>query len=197
MKWKYLQLDFHAVMLKLESVADIKETLCQFDWLELPIIDIGMSRAGGLLRDQVQTRCRYENTLDDDTVVQWVRFEQFDTNAQRLSAGVGHPLNDVKKSINTVYDRWEWCRGHLLVLESVRLYVGRIDQLGSGGHLAETIVLPAIESVGMLRSSPLKSDNYAPGLVGLWYQDAFGMDEAILPQIQRIDWKKRALSYGY
>lgn len=169
-----------------------------FDWGTLPIVDMGSKDTAGKLVDAIMARYPERHLLADGREVQMESFEQRDMNANRLMGFLHHLSHYVNESIAQLHQKWDWSKGHIVVL-APHLLGGMTLAMDSNKNKvsAQCAALPPKESIAVLSSGPLETYDDRSTIILLWYQTHFGLDPEILDKIKHIDWVARAYSYAF
>ena len=189
--------EVHARFMQKPDFALQVQTACAFDWAGLPVEDTGTTLSTAPLVGEVMKRFpeRFDNA--SGISLKWESLEQRDINANRLLGGLWHPFKYVSQAIENIEKRWEWSKGHIVVLPPPKLLGGRIMLKQEDGFVHGMVgALPPIECIGILRSTGLKPHDYASSLVVLWHQTGFGIDATINDQVRQLDWASLAFSWS-
>ena len=172
--------------------------ICTFDWAKLPVTDLGSRLSGAKLTSAVMSQFPSAIELASSRRVYWEQLCQRDLNAHRLTGGIDHPFERIKRTYEKMRIDWPWCRDHQVLLPPLQMYSGRLEMIFNDEPVdAEVIALPPIECIGVLRSTSLGRDDDASTLALLWYQSDFGLDPRVLALIQHLDWDRQAAPLHY
>lgn len=190
--------EFNALRHEAKANKENSDFSVPFDWGTLPIVDMGSKDTAGKLVNTIMARYPERHLLADGRVVQMEFFEQRDMNANRLTGFLQHPSHYVNESIAQLHQKWEWSKGHIVVLVP-HLLGGMTLAMDSNKNKvnAQCASLPPIESIAVLNSGPLEKDDDRSSIILLWYQTHFGLDPEIRDKIKHIDWVAHAYSYEF
>lgn len=169
-----------------------------FDWGDLPVVDMGSKDTAGKLVNAIMARFPERLLVAGGREVQMESFEQRDINANRLTGFLQHPSHYVNECIEQLHQKWEWSRGHIIVLPP-QLLGGMVLATHPKKNKvnAQCAALPPIECIAVLNSAPLEKYHDRSSVILLWYQTGFGLDCQVLDEIKNIDWAEHAYSYEF
>ena len=137
--------------------------------------------------------------LTDNRLVKWVHLQQRDYHNGHLCGGVGSAwdlLNDIAKR---VFKEHEWAKGHLVFGPTTFHRGGGLilskfsDDEIAQDCMTERLLLPPIESVGILESDGFSDEPYS-WLAVVWYHIRWGIPAEIEEFVKQLDWESVAFA---